>query len=233
MSAPEPRIMEVLDEREPLADGALSVILDMFAPSERQPLAELKSEIMERRLGMLTAHTFHLLTAVYEDEADPAGTIAGMYLKGINAAFISYLGVRRQYRGQRLARVLRPRFIEACRADARANGRRDLAWVLGEVKAESPWLRRLVKTRGAIPFDIRYFHPGMTLDSTERYILYRQPVGDFRRELPTRLVRRVLYAVYRRVYRVRYPLQRPTFMDMLQQIEGRDEVGVHPDFGGD
>ena len=89
---------------------------------------------------------------------------------------------------------------------------------------------RIVRTRGAIPFDLEYYHPGRSLHGDERYILYRQPIGDARRELPVSLVRRTLYTVYRRGYRVRYPLNRDIFNAMLKQLEGRETVGVHPDF---
>lgn len=224
------RIVEIRDERESLAEAALDLIADMFAAHERQPITELRSEIAERRLGMLSGYNFHLLTAVYEGEAIPAGTIAGLYLDGVNAGFITYLAVRKQYRGQRLARVLRPRLIEVFRADARREEYDDLAWVLGEVRADSPWLKRLIRTRGAIPFDLAYYHPGMSLGDSEPYVLYRQPIGDHRRELPADLVRRTLFAIYQRGYRVRYPLNRDIFSNMLEQLEGRDYIGVHRDY---
>jgi GNAT superfamily N-acetyltransferase len=224
------RIVEIRDERQPLADAALAVIADMFAAHERQPISELRSELTERRLGVLSGYNFHLLTALYEGDESPAGTIAGLYLDGVNAGFITYLAVRRQHRGRRIARLLRPELIEVFRADARREEYDDLAWVLGEVRAESPWLRRLVRTRGAIPFDLEYFHPGLSLADRNRYILYRQPIGDHRRELPVELVRRTLFSIYRGGYRVRYPLNRDIFSDMLEQLEGREYVGVHADF---
>lgn len=224
------RIVEIRDEREPLAEAALAVIAEMFAAHERQPINELRSEIAERRLGMLSGYNFHLLTALYEDNDVPAGAIAGLYLDGVNAGFITYLAVRSQHRGRRLARVLRPKLIEVFRADARREEYDDLAWVLGEVRADSPWLKRLIRTRGAIPFDIEYYHPGMSIGSGEPYVLYRQPIGDHRRELPVELVRRTLFAIYRRGYRVRYPLNRDIFTNMLEQLEGREQVGVHPDY---
>lgn len=224
------RIVEIRDEREPLAEAALAVIADMFAAHERQPINELRSEIAERRLGMLSGYNFHLLTALYEGDDLPAGTIAGLYLDGVNAGFITYLAVRKQHRGRRLARLLRQKLIEVFRADARREEYDDLAWVLGEVRADSPWLKRLIRTRGAIPYDLEYYHPGMSLGSSERYVLYRQPVGDHRRELTTELVRRTLFAIYRRGYRVRYPLNRDIFNNMLEQLEGREIVGVHPDY---
>jgi GNAT superfamily N-acetyltransferase len=223
-------VVELLDERTPLADRALALIEQTFAPPDRQPVAELRSEIAERRLGMYSRDNSHLLAALVGGEDDPVGTIAGMYLGGVNGGIVTYLAVRKAYRGRRIARLLRPALIEAFRADARAGRHADLAWVLGEVRAASPWLRRLVRTRGAIPFDLTYYHPGMEPGSSAPYVLYRQPVADERRELPVATVRRVLYAIYRRAYRVRYPLQRPQFSAMLAQLEDRETVGVHPDF---
>jgi hypothetical protein len=52
-------------------------------------------------------------------------------------------------------------------------------------------------------------------------VLYREPVGDLRAELPASEVLRLLYVIWRRAYRVDYPLQRDTFCYMLDQLEGR------------
>lgn len=233
MSAPvgaDPRIVEIEDERDPLATAALDLVQQMFAPADRQPVSEMLSELAERRLGLFSNYNYHLLAACFEGDPEPAGSIIGVYLGGVNAGFVMYLAVRREYRGRRIARLLRPRLIEAFRADARRLGREELGWVLGEVRATSPWLRRLIRTRGAIPFDLDYYHPGMTPGGAERYILYRQPVGDHRRELSAALTRRIIYAIYRRAYRVRYPLQRAGFAAMIEQLQHCRSVGVHPDF---
>jgi GNAT superfamily N-acetyltransferase len=224
------RVVAITDERAPLADAALALIEETFAPADRQPADELRSEIAERRLGMFSNYNSHLLAALCGGDDDPACTISGAYLGGVNAGIVLYLAVRRRYRGRRIARLLRPALVEAFRADARAAGHDDLAWVLGEVRATSPWLRRLVRSRGAIPFDLDYYHPGMRPGAAEPYRLYRQPMADHRRELSAAHTRRILYAIYRRAYRVRYPLQREGFQAMLQQLEGRRTVGVHPDF---
>jgi hypothetical protein len=229
MSA-EPRIVEIVDERDALAERALALVHETFAPADRQPISEMMSELAERRLGMFSSYNYHLIAAVNPGEADPAGAIIGVYLGGVNAGIVLYLAVRKQDRGRRVARLLRPRLIEAFQADARAGGHADIAFVLGEVRAESPWLRRLVRTRGAIPFDLDYYHPGMAPGAGTRYVLYRQPFGDARTELTVGHTRRILYSIYRRAYRVRYPLQREGFMAMLRQLEGRETVGVHPDF---
>jgi hypothetical protein len=223
-------IREIVDERESLADAALQLIADAFERPDRQPLSELRSEIAEKRMDLLSAMDFHMLAAV-SPEGEAVGTVAGMYLGGVNAGFITYLTVAPGWRRRKLAPGLRGALVEVFRRDARQSGFDDLDWVLGEVEAGSPWLRRLVRSGGAITFDLTYYHPGMRPGAdSRRYILYRQPVGDGRESLPTPLVRRVLYSVYRRGYRVRYPLERPGFQAMLEELEGREWVGPHPDF---
>lgn len=222
----DPLIVEILDERDPLAESALEIIGSAFRRPDRQPLEEIRSEIAEKRLDLLTAMDFHLLAAVGED-GSALGTAAGLYFEGVNAGFITYLAVAPRHRGKRLAPRLRSALVELLREDGRQAGYGELAWVLGEVRTASPWLKRLVRARGALVFDVTYYHPGMTPGADgEPYSLYRQPVGDHRRELPAHTVRRALYAIYRRGYRVRYPLERPGFQAMLAELDGRSTVGV-------
>jgi GNAT superfamily N-acetyltransferase len=222
-------IVAIDDERDPLAREALRLIEEMFRPQDRQGLEEMLSEVAEDRMGLLAADGFHVLAAL-DDEGRPVGTVAGFYMHGVNAGFVTYLAVRPDARGGKLARNLRRNLVEAFRTDAIGGGWAELAWVIGEVRKRSPWLRRLVRHRGAIPLDLDYYHPGMDPDlAEEAYVLYRQPVGDDRRDLPVDLVRQILYAIYRHAYRVRYPLVRPGFRRMLEQLEGREGVGPHPE----
>lgn len=224
------RIVEILDEREPLATEAVRVIAEVFPPEDRQSTAELLSEIAEKRLGLLGFSAYHVLTAVDHD-GSVMGTVTGVYLDGINAGFVTYLGVRSRYQGRQIARRMRTRLVEVFRDDALRAGWPELAWVIGEVRTESPWLRRLVRQRGAIAFDLTYYHPGMIPGASDaEFTLYRQPVGDQRAELPSTEVGRILYAIWRRAYRVRYPLQRDGFRLMLQDLEERETVGLDPRF---
>ncbi len=213
----KPRVVELDDERDPVTRAALDLIVGHFPAPERQPVEELVSEIAEKRLGLLAAYDYHLLAAVGpEDEVLAA--VTGIYLEGVNAGFINYLVVAPGHRRRGLAPLLRDTLVNALREDARRAGRDELGWVLGEVRPESPWLERLLR-EGAIPFDLTYYHPappGAARD--EQLVLYRQPVGDERLDLPPELVRRILYAVWRRVYRISYPLERPAFRSMLAQL---------------
>jgi GNAT superfamily N-acetyltransferase len=225
---PKTRIVEVQDERDPLAEGALELITECFPSHERQPLSELRSEIEEKRLALLDPFDFHLFVMVDRDRV--LATVAGVYLAGINAGFITYLAVRPEARGRRVAREVRTAIVEAFRDDARRRGREDLSWILGEVRADGRWLGSLVRNRGAIPFHFTYYHPGMVLEAAPSYALYREPIADHRRDVPADEVRRIIYAIWRRGYRVRYPLERVTFRAMMDELEGQQIVGVHPEY---
>jgi GNAT superfamily N-acetyltransferase len=217
-------IQEVLDESGALAEGTLALIAASFAPHERHPLSELRSEIAEKRLELLLPFDFHLFSARMGGRVIAAA--AGVYLAGVNAGFVTYLTVHPSGRSLGLGTRVRDALTAAFEENARDNGRDELNWILGEVRLSSPWLITLLRERGAVAFDLEYYHPGMSLHGTGgRYVLYREPMGDRRGALPTAEVRRVLYAIWRRAYRVRYPLERETFQDMLAQLEGRGEVG--------
>jgi ribosomal protein S18 acetylase RimI-like enzyme len=222
------RIVEILDEREPLARTALGLIAEVFPPNQRQPLEQIAMEIAEKRLGLLTSTT----STSSPRSPRPASRWAwlpGVYLGGVNAGFVTYLAVRPEARSRRLGRRLRVRLVEAFRSDARQMEWDDLAWVVGEVRRESPWLARLVRDRAVVPFDLTYYHPGIEPgESDEDWVLYRQPVGDVREKLPVGEVRQLIYAIWRRAYRVRWPLQQPGFQAMLAELEGRSMVGAHP-----
>lgn len=221
-------VVEITDEREPRTEAALRLFETAFDPRDRQPMEELRSEIEEKRLGLLASTDYHLLAAMDGDHV--AGAISGVYLEGINAGFIYYLVVDAAYRGREVGRKIRAALVETFRADARRAEWEDLAWVIGEVHFDNPWLRGLVRRRGAIAFDLLYYHPGMVLGDERRYVLYRQPVVDARVELPAHVVTRVLYQIYRRAYRVRYPLQGVPFRTMIDDVLARGSIGAHPEF---
>ena len=225
--AAPPRFVEVLDERDVIAERALGLIERAFPPRERQPIAQIAMEIAEKRLGLLTSYDFHLIAA--ESEAgEVMAVVSGVYLGGVNTGFVTYLAVDPAHRARRLGRGLRTALIEAFRRDARSLEWPDVAAVVGEVRLDSPWLQRLVRDRAVLPLDLTYFHPGEDPSSPDaEWILYRQPVADERSALPVEEVRQLLYAIWRRAYRVRWPLERVGFQAMLRELEGRTHVGPH------
>jgi ribosomal protein S18 acetylase RimI-like enzyme len=227
---PTERIVEVEHEASSVARQALDLIRSTFPPHERQPLDQIAMEIEEKRLGLLTTYDFHLFAAVEPDERVVA-VASGVYLGGVNAGFITYLSVSEEARSKGVGRRIRGALLDAFDYDARSLDWAELAAVVGEVRLESPWLQRLVREREVLPLDFRYFHPGQDpLHDSEEWVLYRQPIADSRRSLPVGEVRQLLYAIWRRAYRVRWPLERAGFRAMLGALSGRETVGTHPDF---
>lgn len=222
------RVVEIADERSELSRRALELIIECIG--DVQPLDDLLSELEERRLGLPSGGNYHLLALLGPDDDRPMAAAAGVYLQGVNAGFITYLAVRSDQRGQRLGRELRAHLVQSFRADAERLRGSDLAWTVGEVRRESAWLRTLVQNGRAIPLDLKYLHPWMPRRADRAYVLYREPVGDKRSELPAEEARRLVYAIWQRAYRIRFPLQSDTFRYMLRQLEGREAVGTDPDF---
>jgi GNAT superfamily N-acetyltransferase len=220
------RIVEVEDERSDECRGAIELIEETFRPVDRHAPGELLSELEEKRRQLVPRNRPHLLAAVLEERV--VGAAYGVYLAGPNCGFVAYVAVHPQARGGGIARRLRARLAECFRADAAADGHQGLAWIVGEVRRSSAWLEQLVRRRGAIPLDFTYYHPGMFPGGgQEPYTLYLEPQGDSRRSLPVLLVRRIVYQVYRIAYRVRHPLTRPGFRSMMDELEGREEVGAN------
>lgn len=222
----ELRTVEVVDERSALARRSIELI--QHAIGDVQPSSDLLSELEEKRLGLPAGGDYHLLALVDGDD-QPLAAAGGIYLEGLNAGFVTYLAVHKDQRSRRLGRGLRKHLIESVRAEAARKGQ-ELAWTVGEVRRDSPWLRTLVRRGRAIPFDFGYFHPWMPLSAEGRYVLYREPHADPRTEIPTEEVLRLVYGIWRRAYRIRFPLQSDVFCYMLRQLEGRGTVGIHPDF---
>jgi GNAT superfamily N-acetyltransferase len=219
------QVVEIRDERDPLARAALDLI--SHAIWDVQPVEDLLSELEECRRDLPSGGEHHLIALVGNET--PLAAVAGVYLEAVNAGFITYLAVHEEERGRLLGRRLRQHLVDTFRRDAARRGQ-DLAWTVGEVRRESPWLQTLVSHGQAIPFDFSYFHPWQARRTEGRYVLYREPVTDPRAELPGHEVLQLVYAIWRCAYRVRFPLQSATFTYMVDQLESRDSVGVDPSF---
>ncbi|HEU0052929.1 MAG TPA: GNAT family N-acetyltransferase, partial [Longimicrobium sp.] len=145
----EYRLVSIDDERDPLAEAAFDLV--HAAMWDVQPTDDLLAELEEKRRGLPSGGDHHLLALVDADDR-PVATAAGVYLEAVNSGFVTYLAVREDRRGARLGRELRAHLVESFRAEARRRRGEDLAWVVGEVRRESPWLRTLVREGRAIPF---------------------------------------------------------------------------------
>jgi GNAT superfamily N-acetyltransferase len=221
------RISEEVEESSPVVEQALRLIEQNFERPDRQGLAELRSEIAEKRLGLLSSYDFHMFVARNTDN-EVIGTIVGAYLEGVNSGFVTYLAVDESARGAGIAQKLRAVLVEAFRDNARNAGYDDLDYVLGEVRSDSPWLKRRLRS-GAEAFPITYYHPGMAPGSSQpEYTLYREPVGGPRGDIDPAVMRRIIYSIYRHAYRVRYPLERPGFRAMMDELSHRPEESPDP-----
>ena len=97
---------------------------------------------------------------------------------------------------------------------------------MGEVRVDNPWLRSIVRHEGAIALDFPYYQPSVRwLHSSVQLVLYYQPLLLPRRSLPAADVRRLVYTIWRRMYRVARPLSSKPFRRMLEALEGRERVG--------
>jgi GNAT superfamily N-acetyltransferase len=221
-----PRVIEVTDERTPLAERALELIQN--AIWDVHPARYLLAELRETRQGTAQGGGYHLLAAV-EAGATPIAAATGVYLATVNAGFVSYLAVREDHRGRGLGKALRGHLVEAFRGQARREAGTELSYVVGEVERESPWLRSLIAEGRTIALDVPYFHPWMSLHAEGHYALYREEVTDTRAELPSEEVARIIKAIWRRAYHFQKPEQRDTFRRMMRALEGRATVGPAPD----
>jgi GNAT superfamily N-acetyltransferase len=224
--SPEPRVVEVTDERSALAREAIALMQE--AIGDVHPASYLLTELRETRQGRVRGGDFHLLALPDPHGGGPLAAAAGVYLEAVHAGFVSYLAVREDQRGRGLGRALREQLVATLQRQAEEAGAGELGRVLGEVQRDSAWLRLLVREGRAVPLDLPYFHPWMSRRGEGYYALYLEPLADRRTELPSVEAAQLVEAVWRRAYRIRAPLQWETYRYMMEQLEARDTVGPDP-----
>jgi len=178
----------------------------------------------ERREGLWTDLNWHLLVA--ERGSAVLAAASGSYLGNVNVGIIGYIAVRPAARslglGPRMRRALRRKF----EADARQNRRSGLSGLVGEVSHGNRWLRTLVRREGAIALDFPYFQPSLgRKHKPVPFVLYYQPLDRERQSLGAAELRRLLYTMWRRTYRIARPLSHPEFLVMLRSLKGRRRIG--------
>ncbi|MEO8499938.1 MAG: hypothetical protein ABI565_03420 [Vicinamibacteria bacterium] len=220
------RISEIKSARDPLFKKSFALYSRVFPPSETIDREYFRNVFEEKRLGLLSPYNFHFLVAHQGNRV--LGFVTGSYLAIVNLGFVGYLAVGPNTGGRKVGSKLRGRLIRVMHDDARAAGHADLMGMMGEVEEGNPWLHRM-RRHGALAFDLDYMQPSTDGTSAVPLVLYLEPLGGRRlRSLPATTLRRLLYAVYRRLYRIRFPLKEPEFRRMLRQLEGRARVGARP-----
>lgn len=217
-------IREILDQHDPAFRAAHALLRASFHRAEMLPLADWRNAMRERQEALWTDVNWHLLVA--EAGGTIVGACSGSYLGNLNVGIVGYIAVKATARssglGPRMRTALRRRF----EADARVAGHQRLSAIVGEVRADNLWLRHLVRREGAIALDFPYFQPSLGGGrNVVPLVLYYQPLGRPLKSLDTPQLRRLLYSMWRRSYRVGRPLADPAFRRMLKSLEGRRRVG--------
>lgn len=217
-------IREVRSPDDPAVRPAYRLLQRAFHDAELVPRRDWTAVMRERAAGVWTDLSWHLLVA--ERAGRVAGVATGTYLGNVNVGLIGYVAVAPGARTLGIGPRLRRRLRAAFERDARRITGGPLKALVGEVHPANPWLATLLKREGVITLDFPYFQP--SLGGRRRPVpltLYYQPLRAARRSLPAAEVRRLLYTIWRRPYRIPQPLALPAFRRMMRSLAGRRRVG--------
>jgi GNAT superfamily N-acetyltransferase len=218
------RVREIRSARDPAFGAAHALLRRIFPRAEMMPRRAWVQVLREREQGLWTDLNWHLFVA--QRDGRVIGAASGSYLGNVNVGVIGYVAVDARARAKGLGPRLRRALVRAFERDARDVNAADLRAVVGEVHADNPWLRVLVSRHHALALDFPYYQPA--LHRTEKgvpLVMYYEPIGVRRRWLSAGEVRRLLYTMWRRAYRVPSPLKDANFRRMLRALDGRRRIG--------
>ncbi len=218
------RVREIRSSRDPAFAAAHALLRRIFPKSEMMPRRSWVQVLREREQGLWTDLNWHLFVALREGGV--IGAASGSYLGNVNVGVIGYVAVDAAARAAGFGPRLRRALVRAFTRDARDVNGTTLRAVVGEVHADNPWLRVLVSRHHALALDFPYYQPA--LHRTEKgvpLVMYYEPIGARRRWLSAGEVRRLLYTMWRRAYRVPSPLKDANFRRMLRALDGRRRIG--------
>ncbi|HJQ64919.1 MAG TPA: GNAT family N-acetyltransferase [Gemmatimonadales bacterium] len=217
------RIREIHAKTDPSFRPAHRLLTRVFPRAEMLPLRAWVHVLEEHDAGVWSDINWHLFVA--ERDGRTVGAATGTYLGNVNVGLIGYIALQASIRSLGVGPHLRWALRLAFERDARRLRDRPLGAVVGEVAPDNPWLRRLVG-HGAIPLDVPYVQPSLRPRAHPvPFVLYYQSIGAPRSSIPADEVRRLLYAIWRRAYRIDRPLRHPAFRKMLRSLAGRARVG--------
>ena len=223
-SGPRISIRELRDHKDPLLRGAYALLKQTFKRGERVDYSEWVGSLREKAGNLATDFAWHLFVA--ERDGEVVGLASGTYLGNVNLGVIGYLAIPPEARAAGIGTRLRTRLRRQFARDAERIAGRPLAGIIGEVSATNPWLRRLDRLPEVLVLDFPYFQPSLyDDDAPSPFVLYYESMTGPRQRIPVGELRRVLYTVWRRVYRIGRPLERPAFRAMMRALANRRSVG--------
>jgi hypothetical protein len=220
-------IREIVDPKDPAVRSAYALLARTFPRKERVARSDWTGSLAEGAQGLATDFAWHLLVAERDDAV--IGLASGTYLGNVNLGVIGYLAMVPEVRSLGVGTRLRTRLRQRFARDATQLRARPLDGIIGEVSATNPWLRRLATRPEVLLLDFPYFQPRLyDGDTPSPFILYYESLERQRDRLPVGELRRILYTVWRRVYRIPRPLDDPAFRAMLRAMQHRRSIGRRP-----
>lgn len=217
-------VREVRSADDPAFPAAHWLLRTTFPRAEMLPMRDWRLTMRERAAGLWTDLAWHLLVA--ERGGKVLGAASGSYLGNVNVGIIGYIALRPDVRSSGLGPRLRRHLRRSFEQSARRIAGKPLDAIVGEVRADNPWLRHLVRRENAIALDFPYHQASLGRKKKDvALVLYYQPLREQRASLPTAELRRLLYTMWRRMYRVARPLSKPAFRKMLNSLRGRRRIG--------
>lgn len=224
VAAPRITIREIVSADDPAFGAAHALLRREFPRAEMLPVRDWRNTMREREERLWTDLAWHLLVA--EQAGRVIGAASGSYLGNLNTAIIGYIAVTPSARTSGLGPRMREALFQRFKRDARRLRRMPLEAVVGEVRADNPWLRHLVRNAGAIALDFPYHQPSLSVRGRPvPLVMYYQPLRRRQSSVSAVLLRRLLYSFWRRSYRIATPMSHPEFRSMIRSLRGRRSVG--------
>jgi GNAT superfamily N-acetyltransferase len=222
---PSPTIREVLHSADPAVAKGHGLVWRTFHKSESVGRGEWLNSLREREAGLWTDLRWHLVVA--ELAGAVIGVATGTYLGNVNTGVIGYLAVSRAARGSGVGPRLRARLRTLFRRDARKLAGEPLRGIIGEIRPDNPWLQTLIRRDHVLALDFAYLQPRLRPGARSvPLVMYYEAIDRVIHRLPAALIRKLLYTLWRRIYRIAQPLSHAAFRKMLGELEGRRSIGA-------
>lgn len=225
---PAIRIREIVDPKDADLKDAYQLLTTSFRREERVAFRDWVDSLNEKSHQLLADVAWHLLVATQHGRI--VGLISGSYLGNVNVGVIGYLTITPEARAGGVGTRLRTRLRERFERDAQRITARPLDAIVGEVSDDNRWLRTLARRPNVLVLDFPYYQPRIhERHQPIRFHLYHESMHRRRSSLPVGELKRILYTMWRRVYRVSRPLDRAAFRTMLRALEDRRTIkGLKP-----